>query len=168
MTEKNSPPLDRAELVTRQWQREMPGLDLRPMAMLGRVNQASTLIMRDNLEPVFKSHGLVSGEFDVLSTLRRAGAPYALTPTELFESTMITSGGMTARLDRLEKRGLLQRAPNPDDRRGTIVTLTAEGKDLLEAALADHVVNLERLASSLSEDEQMQLSALLAKLIKGL
>jgi DNA-binding MarR family transcriptional regulator len=168
MTEKKSPPPDRAELATRQWQREMPGLDLRPMAMLGRLNQASTLIMRDNLEPVFKSHDLVSGEFDVLSTLRRAGAPYALTPTELFESTMITSGGMTARLDRLEKRGLLRRAPNPDDRRGTIVSLTAAGKELLEAALADHVVNLARIASSLSEDEQKQLSALLAKLIKGL
>ncbi|WP_114285216.1 MarR family winged helix-turn-helix transcriptional regulator [Candidatus Halocynthiibacter alkanivorans] len=168
MTEKNSPTLDRAELVTRQWHRQLPDLDLRPMAMLGRLNQASMLIMRDNLEPVFKSHGLVSGEFDVLSTLRRAGAPYALTPTELFESTMITSGGMTARLDRLEKRGLLSRAPNPNDRRGTIVSLTADGKDLLEAALADHVVNLERIAASLNEDEQKQLSALLAKLIKGL
>ena len=95
--------MDRAAKALEQWRRERPDLDVSPMGVIGRLNEVSTMIMRDRLTPVFARFGLQAGEFDVLATLRRSGAPYALTPTELYEATMVTSGAMTARLDRLEK-----------------------------------------------------------------
>src|SRR3569832_1575086 len=118
--------MDRAARAIEQWRRERPDLDVSPMGAIGRLNEASALIARDRLAPVFARFGLQSGEFDVLATLRRSGAPYALTPTELYEATMVTSGAMTARLDRLEKAGLIQRAPHPNDRRGVVVQLTGK------------------------------------------
>lgn len=160
--------MDRAALAAQQWTVEKPGLDLLAMESLGRLMGTALLIERDHLVPLFKSYGLQSGEFDVLATLRRAGAPFALTPTVLFEATMISSGGMTARLDRLEKRDLIERKPNPDDRRGTLVVLTDAGRELIDQAVVAHVDNEKRILSSLSRDEQRQLNALLKKLGSGL
>lgn len=160
--------MDRAALAAQQWTVEKPELDLLAMESLGRLMETALLIERDHLVPLFKSYGLQSGEFDVLATLRRAGAPFALTPTVLFEATMISSGGMTARLDRLEKRDLIERKPNPDDRRGTLVVLTDTGRELIDQAVVAHVDNEKRILSSLSQDEQRQLNALLKKLGSGL
>jgi len=160
--------MDRPALAAQQWNVEKPELDLLVMETLGRLMGAALVIERDHMAPLFKSYGLQSGEFDVLATLRRAGAPFALTPTVLFEATMISSGGMTARLDRLEKRDLIARKPNPDDRRGTLVVLTDTGRDLVDRAVVAHVDNEKRVLSALSQDEQRQLNALLKKLGSGI
>src|SRR5687768_17999632 len=101
--------MDRAELAVQQWAAERPDLDPLAMAVLGRLADASERIMRDHMNPLFARAGLQSGEFDVLATLRRSGPPFALSPTSLYEAAMISSGGMTNRLDRLEKAGLVER-----------------------------------------------------------
>jgi len=160
--------MDRAARAMEQWQRERPDLDVSPMGVIGRLNEASSLIARDRLAPVFARFGLQSGEFDVLATLRRSGAPYALTPTELYEATMVTSGAMTARLDRLEKAGLTQRAPHPSDRRGVVVQLTAKGRELIDAALAAHVANEHEILAGLTREDREMLAELLEKLIVSL
>ncbi|TRW98642.1 MarR family transcriptional regulator [Paracoccus sp. M683] len=155
---------DRAARAVAEWRKEMPGMDVLAMEVIGRLNDLSAVIGRDHLEPHFAGFGLQRGEFDVLATLRRSGAPFTLTPTDLYEATMMTSGGMTARLDRLEKRGLIARQPNPDDRRGTLVSLTDQGRDLVEAAVVPHAANETRLLAVLTPDERDQLNGLLRKL----
>lgn len=135
------------------------------MAVLGRLNEASSLIARERLAPLFARFGLQSGEFDVLATLRRSGAPYALTPTALYEATMVTSGAMTNRLDRLEQSGLIMRGPHPNDRRGVVVQLTGKGLALIDEALTAHVANEHGILSSLTRQEQDTLARLLEKLI---
>ena len=160
--------MDRAAKALEQWRRERPDLDVSPMGVIGRLNEVSALIARDRLAPVFARFGLQAGEFDVLATLRRSGAPYALTPTELYEATMVTSGAMTARLDRLEKAGLIQRAPHPSDRRGIVVQLTAKGLALVDEALAAHVANEHAILAGLTAAERETLANLLAKLIVSL
>jgi DNA-binding MarR family transcriptional regulator len=160
--------MDRAAKAIEQWKRERPDLDVSPMAVLGRLNEASSLIARERLAPLFARFGLQSGEFDVLATLRRSGSPYALTPTELYEATMVTSGAMTARLDRLEKAGLILRGPHPNDRRGIVVQLTANGLALIEEALAAHVANEHEILAGLTGSEREMFASLLAKLIGNL
>ncbi len=160
--------MNRIDQATTQWRREMPALDLLPMEVVGRLGHAARLITRTHLEPFFQSYGLQQGEFDVLATLRRAGAPYALGPTQLFEALMISSGGMTNRLDRLEKAGLIVRSPNPQDRRGTLVSLTEQGLELMNRIIPLHVENEARALAALSRDEQEALRDLLGKLIAGL
>jgi DNA-binding MarR family transcriptional regulator len=160
--------MDRAAKARAQWERERPDLDLLPMEVIGRLNGAAALIGRDHLAPLFAEHGLQRGEFDVVATLRRAGKPHRLTPTELYESLMMSSGGMTARLDRLEKAGLIERRPNPDDRRGTLVGLTRKGLTLIDKLVGLHVENERRILSCLTQAEQKELNRLLAKLLKGL
>jgi DNA-binding MarR family transcriptional regulator len=160
--------MDRAAKAIEQWRRERPDLDVSPMGVIGRLNEASSLISRDRLAPVFARFGLQPGEFDVLATLRRSGQPYALTPTDLYEATMVTSGAMTARLDRLEKAGLIRRAPHPSDRRGVVVQLTEKGLKLIDEALAAHVANEHEILSGLTHPERETLADLLAKLIGSL
>jgi DNA-binding MarR family transcriptional regulator len=160
--------MDRAGRAIEQWRKERPDLDVSPMGVIGRLNEASSLIARDRLAPVFARFGLQSWEFDVLATLRRSGAPHALTPTELYEATMVTSGAMTARLDRLEKAGLIQRAPHPSDRRGVVVQLTAKGLERIDAALAAHVANEHHILAGLTSSERETLASLLGKLIGSL
>src|SRR5690554_2058225 len=122
--------MNRVKVAIGQWRRELPDLDLLPMEVVAYL-KASQLMTKAKVDAYFKEHGLQAGEFDVLATLRRAGSPYALTPTQLFETLMVSSGGMTNRLDRLEKAGLIVRAPNPEDRRGTLVSLTEPGLALM-------------------------------------
>jgi DNA-binding MarR family transcriptional regulator len=129
----------------------------------GRISRLAQLLQAE-LEPVFAAHGINGGEFDVLAALRRSGRPYRLTPTELSKALMVTSGGMTKRLAGLEARGLIRREPDPNDRRSTTVTLTGEGKRLVEAILPEHVANELRLLGELSSKER----TLLAGLLEGL
>lgn len=157
--------MDRAAKAIDQWKRERPDLDVSPMGVLGRLNEASSLIARDRLAPLFARFGLQAGEFDVLATLRRSGSPYALTPTALYEATMVTSGAMTNRLDRLEKAGLILRGPHPNDRRGIVVQLTEKGLALIDEALTAHVANEHEILAGLSDAERETLSRLLEKLI---
>ena len=157
--------MDRAELAAGQWAQERPDLDTTPMILLGRWAEAALRTARDHLNPLFAEHGLQPGEFDVLATLRRSGAPHALTPTDLYEAAMISSGSMTNRIDRLEKTGLVERRPNPADKRGTLVALTADGLNLIDALIALHVANQHKIVSGLDLREQERLSELLAKLL---
>lgn len=158
---------DRAEFAVDQWQRERPDLDALPMRLIGRLGEVAQVLSRDVLQPFFDEHGLHYGEFDVLATLRRAGEPYALSPTVLYESAMISSGGMTNRLDRLERAGLIERRKNPGDRRSTLVALTSQGFALIDGLMTAHVANERRALATLSEAEQRQLDALLGKLLAG-
>jgi DNA-binding MarR family transcriptional regulator len=157
--------MDRAAKAVEQWKRERPDLDVSPMLVLGRLNEASSLVARERLAPLFARFGLQAGEFDVLATLRRSGQPYALTPTALYEATMVTSGAMTNRLDRLEKAGLILRGPHPNDRRGIVVQLTDKGLALIDAALTAHVANEHEILAGLTVAERDTLAGLLAKLI---
>ena len=120
------------------------------------------------MNPLFAEAGLRPGEFDVLATLRRSGEPYMLSPTKLYEAAMITSGGMTNRIDRLERARLIERRPDPNDRRGKLIALTDAGKRTIDETIGRHVANEERLLSVLTRAEQEKLNALLAKLIAGL
>lgn len=159
--------MNRVKQAVSQWQRELPELDLLPMEVVGYL-KTSQLITKGRLDTFFKAHDLQAGEFDVLASLRRAGAPYALTPTQLFEALMISSGGMTNRLDRLERAGWIRRSPNPEDRRGVLVSLTDEGLALMNRLIPRHVENEAHLLAALSREEQETLSRLLGKLLDGL
>ncbi len=165
---KPDTPDDRAAHAARQWQRERPDIDVFPMEVIGRLVESAQVLVRDHLNPFFASFGLQNGEFDVLATLRRSGVPYAVTPTVLYEAAMISSGGMTARIDRLEKAGFVERRKHPTDRRGTLVALTDKGKALIDEILPTHVENERVILANLSNAEQAALNGLLAKLLRGL
>lgn len=154
---------DPVEVRRLQWARELPDVDTTGMAILGRARWI-TLRARPSIEAVFAEHGLDAGEFDVVATLLRSGAPYRLRPTELFKSLMISSGGLTDRLARLEAAGLVARVPSETDARSLLVQLTTEGRKRAEAAFRrDMQVELGILAK-LSDIERDQLATLLARL----
>ncbi|NKI73270.1 MarR family transcriptional regulator [Dickeya sp. CFBP 2040] len=159
---------DRADNAYEQWQRERPDINPFPMQVVGRLLEATLRLERDYLNPLFARFGLRPGEFDVLATLRRNGAPYALTPTQLYEALMISSGGMTNRIDRLERAQWVARQSNPQDRRGTLVTLTEKGRELMDTLVILHTDNEQQLLAALDEEEQHQLNQLLKKLLAGL
>ena len=160
--------MDRARRAVEEWKRERPDLDGRVMELLGRLAEAAQSGARDHLRPLFEDQGLQPGEFDVLATLRRAGAPYALSPTALYDATMVTSGAMTGRIDRLEKAGWVARTPHPDDRRAVRVSLTPQGYALINELMTQHVANEAQILSGLTRREQETLSALLEKLLATL
>jgi DNA-binding MarR family transcriptional regulator len=158
---------DHVQHVLEQWRREAPELDRSPMGVVGRISRLAQLLQAE-LEPVFAAHGVNGGEFDVLASLRRAGRPYRLTPTELSRALMVTSGGMTKRLTSLEARGLIRRDPDPNDGRSTSVSLTREGKRLVDTILPEHVANEQRLLDELSGKERAELARLLESLALSL
>jgi len=155
---------DHVDLILEQWKRELPELDRAPMGVLGRISRLSELADRE-FEAVFSQYGLTGGEFDVLASLRRDGPPFRLTPTEISRALMVSSGGMTKRLKRLESTGLVRRIPSPEDRRSSEVALTAKGRRLVEDAVRAHVENEERLLTGLDAQDREELAALLRKLL---
>ena len=161
------PERDGVDLIIEQWQRERPDLDHSPIGIVGRVSRLAREL-EARLEPVYREHGLEPGWHDVLATLRRSGPPYRLRPTDLSGSVMLTSSGTTKRLDKLEAAGLIAREPDPDDRRGTLISLTAEGRELIDGLTPAHLDNERRILGALSEAEQRRLAALLRKLQLGL
>jgi DNA-binding MarR family transcriptional regulator len=160
--------MDRADVAIEQWARERPDLPALPMAIFGRLADAAERVTRDHMDPLFAKSGLQRGEFDVLATLRRSGHPYMLSPTQLYEALMISSGGMTNRLDRLERAGLVERRPDPNDRRGKLIALTDAGRRVVDQLIDGVVAGEERLLSVLTRAEREQLNVLLKKLITGL
>jgi DNA-binding MarR family transcriptional regulator len=158
---------DGVDLILEQWQRERPDLDASPIGIVGRVSRLAREL-EQRLEPVYRAHGLEPGWHDVLATLRRAGPPYRLRPTEFTGALMLTSSGTTKRLDRLEQAGLITRGPDPADRRGTLITLTPKGRELIDNVTEAHLDNERRLLASLSDAEQRRLADLLRKLRLGL
>ena len=158
---------DHVSIILAQWAAERPDLDVSPMGIVGRLSRLS-LVVEKELEAVFAQFGLNNWSFDMLATLRRAGAPYRLSPTELFRSMMVTSGTMTNRIDRLTEKGFVRRVPDPQDRRGILVELTDRGRELIDAALISHVANEVRLLQPLSREEQSTLATLLSKWLSSL
>lgn len=155
---------DRIDRILAQWTRQRPDLETRAMGLVGRIQRAAAAL-RPRLDETHAASGLAGETFDVLASLRRSGPPYQLTPTELYREMMLTSGAMTNRIDRLEEAGLVARRPDPADRRGTLVRLTARGKALVDVATTKHVANEELLLSGLTPREQQQLNELLRKLL---
>lgn len=158
------PTSDLVDLVISQWSTECPTQDFAAMAVITRVFRLNAFATR-NVNRSFRRHNLHQGEFDVLATLYRTGAPHAMNPQKLVDALLLTSGAMTNRLDRLEQAGLLVRNPNPDDRRGIIVSLTAEGLRVIKLVLKDYLTDLGELLDPLSVAERKQLAGLLKKLL---
>ena len=158
---------DGVDEIIEQWRKERPELDPSPIGVIGRISRlARELELR--LEPVYREYGLEPGWHDVLATLRRVGPPFRLRPTEFTSALMLTSSGTTKRLDRLEQAGLIVRGPDPADRRGTLITLTAAGRRLIDSVTEAHLANERRLLSALSEAERTRLADLLRKLQVGM
>lgn len=155
---------DKVDALIDQWRRERPDLDPSVMGTVGRILRAAALLGAE-LDRFAAEHGLGRGEADVLLTLRRAGRPYRLSPSVLSRSLLVTPGGMTNRLDRLEREGLVRRLPDPDDRRAIEVELTAAAKRKVDALLPDHIANEERLVEPLTKRDRADLDRLLGKLI---
>ena len=154
------------QLIARR-RRETPDVPLDGMEILSRANRLVRL-SRKWIEPVFTRHDLDTGEFDVLATLRRSGAPYRQRPTELYQSLMITSGGLTDRLNRLEKKGFIDRVVSETDRRSALVQLTPAGLKTINAAFAEDMKLEADLLGSLDTGERRQLATLLARLLSDL
>jgi DNA-binding MarR family transcriptional regulator len=154
---------DGVDAILDQWRRERPDLDTSPIGVIGRISRLSREIER-RLEPVYAASGLEPGWYDVLATLRRAGPPYRLRPTDFAAALMLTSSGTTKRLDRLEAAGYVTREPDPGDRRGVLIALTPEGRAVVDRAAVSHLANERRILSGLSAAEQRELAGLLRKL----
>lgn len=158
---------DGVDIILAQWGRERPELDASPMAIFGRILRAARYTDQA-LQTVFKEYDLDFGLFDVLASLRRHGPPHELPPSELNKWCMLTSGAMTKRLDRLERRGLIVRKADPDDRRGVRVELTPTGLELVDEVVVAHLENERRLLGPLSGRQRDELAVLLRDLLAHL
>jgi DNA-binding MarR family transcriptional regulator len=160
-------PADDVDEIVAAWRRERPDLDVSPLEVLSRV---SRLARRLDLArgSAFSEHLLEGWAFDVLSALRRAGEPYELSPGALVQQTLVTSGTMTNRVDRLERSGFVERRPDPGDRRGVLVRLTPAGRDVVDSAMADLIEQEKSLLSELSASDRVQLAGLLRRMLAPL
>jgi DNA-binding MarR family transcriptional regulator len=159
--------MDHVAFVLRQWAAERPELDTRAMGVIGRIarlNAAYGQAMHDNVA----RYGLNMAKFDVLATLRRSGEPYALSPGDLLKATMVASGTMTNRIDRLVQDGLVARIPNPQDNRSVLIGLTEKGRALIDEVVGEHVTTQARLLQGLDEKDQEALTSLLIRAISVL
>lgn len=144
---------DEVDRLVAAWQRERPDLDVAPLEVLSRISRLARHL--DNARrQAFAAHELDVWEFDVLAALRRAGAPYSLSPGHLISQTLVTSGTMTNRIDRLEDKGLVERTPDPYDRRGVQVRLTELGLQRVDSALADLLIHEQALLEGISQEDR--------------
>jgi DNA-binding MarR family transcriptional regulator len=156
--------VDHSDEVVAQWREQRPDLDPAPMATFTRLWRAAR-VADEKLLGVFGQHGLEAGWFDVLATLRRAGDPHRLSAGTLARGLVMSTGGMTKRLDKLEAAGLVERSPDPADRRGVLVSLTPRGLKVIDAAVEDHLANEARLLEALNDREIRALNGVLTKLL---
>jgi len=155
---------DEVDDIVARWRAERPDLDVAPLEVLSRVSRLARHLDRAR-RAAFAAHGLETWEFDVLSALRRQGAPYHLSPGALLRATLVTSGTMTNRIDRLEARGLVRRGHDPQDKRGVLVELTGDGIGRVDAAVADLLERERGLLAGLAAEQQEVLSGLLRVLL---
>lgn len=158
---------DAIDRLLKQWKHERPDLDATPMGVVGRVLRLS-LMLQARVEAVLKPLGLSLWQFDVLVTLRRNGEPYRMSPTALMHDVMLSSGAMTNRIDKLESMQLVQRLPDPDDRRGVLIELTEKGLALAERAIAVRFDEAREAVALLAPKERKAMEATLRTLILGL
>lgn len=157
---------DHVDWLVAQVRRERPDLDFEQIELIGRITRLNAHVDAQ-IKKSIAGYGLRVGELTLLITLRRAGAPFQLTPTALHRSMMVSSAGTTRRLDALERRGLIARSPDPSDRRGTLVGLTAEGRRLVDAAWAEHLEKDRWIFDVLADEERHTLANLLRKVLLG-
>lgn len=157
---------DAVDAIIDQWAAVRPDLETRAMEVFGRIYRLSRA-MGDRMEKAYAPYGISRGEFDVLATLRRSGEPYTLSPRQLSATLMLTTGGMTGRLDKLERAGLLRRSPDPHDRRGLQVTLTEKGLDTIDRAVGAGLAVQTEALSSFDDEQAGQLADLLRELLAG-
>ena len=155
---------DEVDELIEAWQRERADLDLGPVEVFSRISRLNLHLDRARRQS-FAEHAIEAWEFDVLAALRRAGTPYELSPGRLIKETLVTSGTMTNRVDRLATRGLVERLPDPRDRRGVLVRLTREGKDTVDGAFAALVEREGRLLAGLTGGQREQLASFLRTLM---
>ena len=156
---------DEVDRLIAAWKRERPDLDLTPLSVLSRITRISRhldIARRDAFGE------LENWGFDVLAALRRAGTPYQLSPGQLMQETMVTSGTMTNRLDHLEELQLITRKPDPSDGRGSLVTLTKSGIRAVDAAMEELLSSERKLLKELASKDQVQLAELLSSLVSKL
>ncbi|MET9521124.1 MarR family winged helix-turn-helix transcriptional regulator [Streptomyces coeruleorubidus] len=165
MSERPEQRKDPVDAIIDQWATVRPDLDTAAMEVFGRIYRLSRA-MGERTEKAYARFGLGRGEFDVLATLRRAGEPYTLSPRQLSATLMLTTGGMTGRLDKLERAGLLRRSPDPHDRRGLKVTLTDKGLELIDEAVGAGLAVQTEALSGLDDGQAGQLSELLRELLR--
>lgn len=156
-----SSPDDHVARIQAEWARERPDLDVSPQGVIGRLHRLAN-VLTEELCVVYRRFGLSEGEFDLLAALRRAGAPFERAPSELAQFTMVTTGAITKRIDRLEQAGLVSRTASAEDGRGRVVGLTTSGKKLIDQAFAAHMENERRLLDAISPSQAAQLEPLLA------
>ena len=156
--------MDDIDRIRAQWARQRPDLDTAPMAVIGRLQRVSQHLSQE-MGKTFARHGLTGPGFDVLATLLRSGPPHALAPKELLATMMITSGTMTNRIDQLEKAGFVARIQDKDDRRSVRISLTEDGRQVIERAVTGHVATQTRLVSLLEPEERQALNDILAKFL---
>jgi DNA-binding MarR family transcriptional regulator len=155
---------DEVDELVAAWHLQRPDLDVEPLQVLSRVSRLARHLDIAR-RGAFAGHGLEAWEFDVLSALRRAGPPFQLTPGALLRATLVTSGTMTNRIDRLAAAGLVRREPDPRDRRGVLVTLSEQGKTVVDAALTDLLDREQALLAGLGEEQRVRLADLLRTLL---
>lgn len=152
--------MDAIDRVVEQWAKQKPELDTDPMAMMGRLMRIAKY-METKVADLHKKYDLKLGEFDVLATLRRSGKPYRLTPSELIDTMMLTSGAMTNRLDKLENKGLISREHSKEDRRSVTVQLTQDGLVLIDKLIEEHADVQKSLVKSMTVAQKKQANQLL-------
>ena len=155
---------DRVARIQAEWAAARPDLDVTPQGIIGRLHRLADHLSAELL-PVYAEHGLGEGEFDVLATLRRAGAPYERAPGDLAAHTMVTTGAITKRIDRLVAARLVERRTADGDGRRRIVALTPAGLALIDAAFTAHMANERRLVDDLSPDDRLALEGILQRWI---
>lgn len=158
---------DEVDALVQAWRRERADLDLAPVEVFSRISRLARLLDRARRD-AFTAESIEPWEFDVLAALRRTGSPYQLSPGQLLRETMVTSGTMTNRIDRLSERGLVERSPDPADRRGVLVGLTAAGKRAVDGAFETLLASERELLGELSAAERRELAGLLKRLMKPL
>ncbi|MEU9886231.1 MarR family transcriptional regulator [Sphaerisporangium sp. NPDC051011] len=152
--------MDHVARIQAEWAAERPDVDVTPQGVIGRLHRLAAHLTGE-LVAVFREHGLDEGEFDVLAALRRAGEPFERAPGELARHTMVTTGAMTKRIDRLERTGLVTRRRSGDDGRCRVVALTPAGRALIDEAFTAHMRNEHRLLDALTADQAAHLEAIL-------
>ena len=157
---------DEVDAIVAAWQRERPDVDVSAMQVLSRVSRLARHLDRARKQ-AFAAHDLETWEFDVLAALRRTGPPHDLSPGRLVADTMVTSGTMTNRVDRLEARGLVERRPDPNDRRGVLVRLTASGRRTVDAALDELLAHEREILGALAPAEATRLAEALRTLARN-
>lgn len=153
-------PPDHVDAIVKEWTTARPDIDTSTIAVIGRVSRLSRLFERRTGE-TFSAFGLTRGGFAVLASLRRSGPPFRLSPTQLYNSLLVSSGAMTNRIDRLEESGLVARFPDDNDRRGVLVGLTTKGLKLIDKVITKHIQVEQDLLRSLTRSQRTELAKLL-------